>query len=94
LIELIKVLGEEFFENGLGNNWIHGLGKSFKIPLDNLRLPSVTVSLMFVGSIRNIVFGEIVNESKGSKVDSLINHTHVISIEYAMNETVSLPVGN
>jgi hypothetical protein len=47
---------------------------------------------MLIGSIRDIVFGEVVNKGKGPIINGLINHTHVISVQYTMNKAVDLPV--
>ncbi len=94
LVELIKVLGQISFENRLRNNRIKGFGKSLKVPSDNLRLSSITVSFVFIGSIRNIVFGEIVDEGKWTKIYSYVGHAHIISVKNTMNETINLPVGD
>jgi hypothetical protein len=47
---------------------------------------------MLIGSIRDIVFGKVVNKGKGPIINGLIDHTHVISVQYAMDKAVDLPV--
>lgn len=93
-VEFGKVLVEVLFEDGFGDDRIHGLGKSLKIPLDNLGLSTIAVSFVFIGSIGYIVFGKVVDKSKGSIVDGLVHHTHVISVENTMDEAINLPVSN
>ena len=49
---------------------------------------------MLVGSVGDVIFGEVVDKGKRAIVNGLVNHTHVISVEDTMNKAVDLPVSH
>lgn len=54
--------------------------QSPQIPLNNLRLPPITIPLMLIRSITNKILRKIINVPKWPIINSNINHTHIISI--------------
>ena len=49
---------------------------------------------MLVGSIGNVVFGEVVDEGKWTIVYGFVDHAHIVSVEDPMYKAVDLPVGD
>jgi hypothetical protein len=90
----IKILFEVLFEGGSWYDWIHGFSQPFKVPFNNRWLSTITVPFMLIGSIRDVVFGKVVNKGKGPIINGLIDHTHVIGVQDAMDKAVDLPVGH
>lgn len=74
------------------HKYIKSLRQFPQIPLNNLRLPPITISLMLISSITDIIFGEIINKAKWPIINSNIDHTHIISIEDTMYKTNTLPI--
>lgn len=72
-VKLFKIVIDKLFQNWRWDYRVHGLGETDQVPFDNFRLSSITVPFVVIGSIRDVVFGKIVNKGERSVVYGQIN---------------------